>query len=240
MGITQQKGTLNIPFLQKTRHPAYILALSLMFLLASCAPQPVFNSTEAARLPTPTINVYLRPADQIDMATKRILMAKMRPQLNQRTLPYLEMTKLIEDVFLQSRLFAEIELADNPDLSVERLIDLGAAKRYDYIMLAQASSFYPSGNSRGWVGLDVKFIDTSTSFVVWHLYGEVDLLPKPGDHGIISIFYSRPFKRAQDPAQGLIAITRAMTDKMAEPAPAMGDINPKLQDQTTPEVTDSP
>lgn len=237
----QQKKALNIPFTQeKTRYPAYILALGIIFLLASCAPQPVFNSTEAARFSTPDINVYLRPAGQIDMAAKRILMAKMRPLLDQRELPYIEMTKLIEDVFLQSRLFAEIELADNPDLSVERLIDLGAAKKFDYIMLSQASTFYPSGNSRGWVGLDVKFIDTNSSFVVWHLYGEVDLLPRPSDHGIVSIFYSRPFKKAQDPAQGLIAITKAMVEKMAEPPPAIGDINPKLQDQPEPEMTESP
>lgn len=193
-----------------------------MFLLASCAPQPVFNSVETASLPTPDIDVYLRPAKRINMATKRVLLAKMRPGVNQMEAPYLAMTRLVEDTFLQSRLFAEMELADDPDLSVERLIDLGVEKRFDYVMLTKASIFYPSGNSRGWVGLDVKFIDTSSSFVVWHLYGEIALLPEPGDHGIVSIFYSRPFKKAQDPAQGLVEISEAMTAKMKGPPASYG------------------
>lgn len=237
----QQKKIPNIHFLNKNHYYSIsILALVFIFLLISCTPQPVFNSIEATNLPSPNINVYLRPAEHINMASKRILMAKIRPQLNQKELPYLEMTKLIEDIFLQSRLFAEIELADNPNLSTEGLIDLGAAKKFDYIMLSRVSTLYPSGNSRGWVGLDVKFIDTTSSFVVWHLYGEIDLLPKPGDHGIISIFYSRPFKKAQDPAQGLIAITKAMADKMSEPPPSLDDINNQLQGRTPSEVKKSP
>ncbi|MGB9712841.1 MAG: hypothetical protein ACP5J5_05765 [Dissulfurimicrobium sp.] len=147
-------------------------------------------------------------------------MAKIKPPSNQGEASYLAMTRLLEDVFLKSRLFAEMELADDPNLPIERLIDLGAAKRFDYIMLANASVFYPSGDSRGKVGLDVKFIDTSTSFVVWHLYGEVDLLPRPADQGIFSIFYQRPFKKAQDPAQGLVVIAKAMTDEMMKMEPS--------------------
>ena len=205
------------------------LVICLLFCLASCAPpRPVFNSAETTQLPEPNINIYLKPVGHLDMTTKRVLMGKMRPpSLNQADRPYLAMTRLVEDIFLQSRLFAELDIAADPNLSIERLIKLGVARRFDYIMLADSSIFYPSGNSRGWVGLDLKLVDTSDSFVIWHIYGELDLLPQSGgESGITSIFYQRPFKKAQDPAQGLAAIARSMADLMREsmtvPSPVKG------------------
>ena len=186
--------------------------------LAACTPRPVFNSAETSRLQEPKINIYLKPAGHFDMSTARVLMGQMRPvSLNQTERPYAAMTRLVEDIFLQSKLFAELDVAADPNLSLKRLIDLGLARRFDYIMLADASIFYPSGNSRGWVGLDLKFIDTTDSIIIWRLYGEVDLLPRYGDGGgIASMFYQRSFKKAPDPAQGLAAIARSMADLMRE------------------------
>lgn len=207
--------------------------------LAACAtPRPVFDSAATTRLPDPKINIYLKPAGRFDMTTARVLMGQMRPiSLNQMEKPYAAMTRLVEDIFLQSKLFAELDVAADPNLSLERLIDLGLARHFDYIMLANASVFYPSGNSRGWVGLDLKFIDTADSIIIWRLYGEVDLLPQHGDGGgITSMFYRRPFKRAPDPAQGLAAIASSMAALMRESmtVPSPSAQGPAQEQKTKP------
>ena len=67
---------------------------------------------------------------------------------------------------------------------------------------------FPSGNSSGWVGFDMKLVNVRTHLTIWHIYGQARLIPAPARWSILG---DAPHADAPSVYDGFTAILKQMT-----------------------------
>jgi hypothetical protein len=69
---------------------------------------------------------------------------------------------------------------------MDRLLDDAQARGFDYVLIGSVPAvIFPAGNTSGWVGFDMRLINTGSHVTLWHMYGQASLIPAPTKHSIL-------------------------------------------------------
>ena len=182
----------------------------LLLLLNACSPVARNSTLAESALPQPRLVIYIAPETPVFTNTQKVLLAPLRLSLHEAEDWGLAMTKLLQDIFLQHRVFSVTERVPQSNGSEDQMLDNAANRGFDYLMVGEVRPpVCPVGNSTGWVGLNIRIISAKNRSTIWHIYGEAYLYPEQRRH---YLFYERPYRPAPSLAQGLEAVATAMAN----------------------------
>ncbi len=189
----------------------------LLALLVSCSQPPFlqppnFPQNDRGRLPNVNLQVYIQPQRPLGLNKQTAYLTPLYlPQHYDKALS-VSYGGIVQEIFLQHRIFQTLE--QHKDM--ERGVSTAEAKKrgFNYLMEISSPSFLtPSGNSRGWVALNLKIIRLSDETTLWHMYAEADLLPLHRGHDIL---FPRDYRDAPTLTEGLTAIVHKMAEVIAD------------------------
>ncbi len=183
-------------------------ALTFLFLVAagllsSCAP-PVRQSGHMDI----AISVYVQPRKPLDLSSRNLLIAPVTLYSPQAAQWVPSVTGLVQDIFSQERVFHVIQLKGDNFESRERMLDDAAIKGFDYVLFGSVPPvIFPAGNTTGWVGFDMRLVNTADHVTLWHIYGQASLVPAPTRRSILG---DGVHADAPGVSEGLTGILRKM------------------------------
>ena len=164
-----------------TRHILTLLLLTSVALLTACAP-PVQQSGHM----DVAISVYVQPRKPLDLSSRNLLVAPVALYSPQAAQWVPSVTGLVQDIFSQERVFHVIQLKGDNFESRERMLDDAAIKGFDYVLFGSVPPvIFPAGNTTGWVGFDMRLVNTADHVTLWHIYGQASLAPAPTRRSIL-------------------------------------------------------
>ncbi len=183
--------------------PQYTFLLLCCTVLCSCAP-----AVKQYGCLVPESSVYIQPENPLDLSRKRLLIAPIAlysPQAREWTPA---VTSLVQDIFSQERVFKVIVTEQRKFESEDHFLDYALDNGFDYILKGRIPPvIFPSGNTSGWVGFDMKIINTKTHVTVWHIYGQASLIPAPTKWSLLG---DAPHADAPSVSEGFTVILRQM------------------------------
>ncbi len=187
----------------------FFLLFMLVFMCGCAGPRPFYVHPNVQDM-KPTMQVFVAPRGLVDTRNQKALVLwanvseEMPPAYSSEAI-----TRCLQDIFLQYRVFLVTALSER-NAEIGGKTGYASDKGFDYIIQTDVPPMIiPVGNTPGWVGLDIKIKDARSGVTVWHIYGEVNLVPEAGNYGI---FWDRPSRPAPSAAQGIISICRAAAD----------------------------
>ncbi len=186
------------------------LFLVFAFLLSGCGPRPLYVHPSVQNL-EPVMQVFVAPKNLVDTRSQKALIQwanvseEMAPAYSSTAL-----TQSLQDIFLQHRVFLVTALPSEKNMDGDNLMNFASQNGFDYVIHATVPTMIiPAGNTPGWAGLDLNIQSVRSGVTVWHIYGEVNLVPEPGAYGIFRDIPPRPAPTA---TQGFTAICRAAAE----------------------------
>ncbi len=185
--------------------------LFICVFIQGCAQRYAMTTSNMDDL-KPRLQVYVCPRWQIDTRTQKALIALIDMPSDINKAYGNEMTRMLQYVLLQHRIFMVTELAKE-HMSNTKLIQLGRSQGIDYLILAKVPQVVvPVGDTPGWIGLDIRILHVQSGITIWHIYSEADLVPRLGSYGILA---DSPYRPAPSVTQGFMALCRASADVIA-------------------------
>ncbi len=150
-------------------------------LLSSCAPAV----QQSGRMDVST-SVYIQPERPVDLSGKKLLIAPLALYTPQAHDWVPSVTGLVQNIFSQERVFRVIVRKTERFEAMDRLLDDAQAEGFDYVLMGSVPAvIFPAGNTSGWVGFDMRIIDTGSHVTLWHMYGQASLIPAPTRRSIL-------------------------------------------------------
>jgi hypothetical protein len=188
-------------FLLYTR-AASILTVTLM--LCSCAP----TLKQSGRIDLST-TVYIQPDKPVDLSSGKLLITPIYLYTPQAKDWVPSVTGLVQDILSQERVFNVIVTGSKNFDSQEELLDDADLQGFDYVLIGSVPPvIFPTGNTSGWTGFDMKLVNTKNHAALWHLYGQASLIPAPT---LWSIMGDAAYAKAPSVTEGMTAILHRMS-----------------------------
>ncbi len=180
----------------------FLLAAAAV-MLAACA--PVIRQHGSL---VPSSSVYIQPQNPLDLSNKKLLVAPIAlysPQANQ-WVP--AVTRMVQDIFSQERVFRVIVVGKERFESEDQFVQYAEEQGFDYVLIGSVPPVvFPSGNTSGWVGFDMRIVSAGSGLTIWHIYGQASLQPAPTRWSILG---DSPHAPAPSVSDGFTAILRQM------------------------------
>lgn len=192
----------------------YALTLSLS---AGCSQNvtAMFQADQPSDGPDPVppvigINVLVKPVQPWPLHEKKALLIPLQMTDAREDRWEAALTAITHSVLLQERLFAVIERYDKDTVPVSRILEEAKERGFDYIITGIVPDILvPSGNTAGWVGLNLKIRGTGdgNNYTLWNLYGGADLKPEPTRHDLMG---TSTAVNAPSVTSGFFALVKSM------------------------------
>jgi len=151
------------------------------------------------------------PAAPIHISGQSVLLAPVRTPRTFDAGTSRDITKIIQDTFLQQRVFEIAELATPViDAAPEHWLKIAASRRFDFVMTGEMPYMLPaSGISPGKVAISLTITSTLTGTSIWRMHAETELRPISENH---SVLFPNPYVPPPTLSQGITALARSIAD----------------------------
>jgi hypothetical protein len=139
-------------------------------------------------LPLVKINIIIKPEFPYNLHEKKALFVPLQMADSREDRWETALTNIAYVTFLQERLFKVIERYHDDTVPLERIRQEASERGFDYIITGHVPNILvPSGNSAGWIGLNLKIQGTmpENSYTLWQIYGGAELKPHPTQHDVL-------------------------------------------------------
>lgn len=204
------KKISTIKLFSQIRAALFILSFTT---LAGCAlghqTDPYYNNVSTNE-PIVGLNVIIKPERHYPLNHKKALLIPFQMADSREDRWEKALTRIAHSILLQERIFAVIELYDNDNTPVSKIFDEAYDRGFDYVITGVVPHILvPSGNTAGWVGLNLKINGAGMEkrYTLWHLYGGAELRPEATRHDLMGSYAA---KSAPSVTSGFFSLVRSM------------------------------
>ncbi len=177
--------------------------LAVIVLCSACAPKLEQRGNMDIKA-----SVYVQPEHPLPLFTKRLLIAPVDLYSPKAREWIPTVTTIVQDILSQERVFKVIVQGKKKFDSPESLLENARQQGFDYVLFGSVPPvIFPSGNTSGWIGFDMKIVNTNSQVTIWHIYGQAALVPAPTRWSIMG---DASYAPAPSLSQGFTAILHRM------------------------------
>lgn len=185
-----------------------VLLLCISCLLVSSCTRA---KRPCASCPTPRIDVFVMPAAPVHVSGQSLLIAPVRTPRSFDAGTSHDITRILQETFLQQRVFEVAELAAPViDAGPEHWLKVASSRRFDFVMTGEMPYMLPaSGISPGKVAIALTITSTHTGSSLWRMLAETELKPIAENH---SVLFPGPYVPPPTLSQGIVALARSIAE----------------------------